>query len=289
MLLSPRHFLPSELTSTCAQSLPLGHDTECILEVTFAATYFSQRVLFVVVETDFRPVQLDERYAVLEDLPTPVGSAVPSTRRVGLRLYDAKGDRQQFYFIPSVFSMLTTPAASGGDARVPQALDPTLLSGLCFQLWSTNRNGIVFCSSKRKCVEYARLIARSFQVLRAHGHMQGKEEQSVMSKRQQLLETLRQSHFGLDPVLQATVPEGVGFHHAGLSFSERSAVEDAYRAGTLFVLCATTTLACGINIGAFRVIFTSLQVSHSLRTDKHGIFGRDALCVGADSRLVCAF
>ena len=226
-------------------------------------------------------MQLDERYAVLEDLPTPVGSVAPSTRRVGIGLYDAKGDRQQFYFIPSVFPMLTTPAPSG-EGRSPQALDPTLLSGLCFQLWSTNRNGIVFCSSKRKCVEYARLIARSLHALRGQGLMRGRpeqqqQEQLVLSKRQQLLETLRQSHFGLDPVLQTTVPEGVGFHHAGLSFAERSALEDAYRAGVLFVLCATTTLACGINIGAFRVIFTSLQVSYSLCAQTWVALGRVAL------------
>ena len=51
---------------------------------------------------------------------------------------------------------------------------------------------------------------------------------------------------------------GVGFHHAGLSQEEKALVEQGFRARTLNVLCATTTLANGVNTPATRVIIADL-------------------------------
>ena len=54
--------------------------------------------------------------------------------------------------------------------------------------------------------------------------------------------------------LAAVVREGAAFHHAGLSAEHRSLVEDAFRDRLLKAICATPTLAAGVNTPSRRVI-----------------------------------
>ncbi|MFC4359963.1 DEAD/DEAH box helicase [Halobium salinum] len=50
------------------------------------------------------------------------------------------------------------------------------------------------------------------------------------------------------------VEDGVAFHHAGLGSDHRVAVENAFRDRELAVICATPTLAAGVNVPARRVV-----------------------------------
>jgi Superfamily II helicase len=59
--------------------------------------------------------------------------------------------------------------------------------------------------------------------------------------------------------LAKAVAHDVGFHHAGLRREHRRLIEEAYRARRLRVLCATPTLAAGINVPARQVIIRDLQ------------------------------
>mgnify|MGYP000188684652 CR=1 FL=1 len=59
--------------------------------------------------------------------------------------------------------------------------------------------------------------------------------------------------------LAAAVESGVGFHHAGLVDEHRALVESAFRDRELGVICATPTLAAGVNVPARRVVVRDLE------------------------------
>ncbi len=53
--------------------------------------------------------------------------------------------------------------------------------------------------------------------------------------------------------------KGAAFHHAGLASKQRDLVEDGFRSGLVKVICATPTLAMGVDLPAFRVIVRDLK------------------------------
>ncbi len=54
--------------------------------------------------------------------------------------------------------------------------------------------------------------------------------------------------------LAECVRQGAAFHHAGLHYAQRKAVEDAFRGNLIKVICATPTLAAGVNLPSRRTI-----------------------------------
>lgn len=65
--------------------------------------------------------------------------------------------------------------------------------------------------------------------------------------------------------LARCVAQGTAFHHAGLANKQRTLVEDGYKDGVIKIICATPTLAAGLNLPAYRVIIRDLKRFSSFR------------------------
>lgn len=67
-----------------------------------------------------------------------------------------------------------------------------------------------------------------------------------------------------DVKLKKSLPNGIAFHHGGLTTSDRKLIEDNFRLSYIPVLLCTSTLAMGINLPAHLVIIKSTQVRSML-------------------------
>lgn len=59
--------------------------------------------------------------------------------------------------------------------------------------------------------------------------------------------------------LSSCVAKGTAFHHAGLNSRQRELIEDSFRSGKIRIICATPTLAAGVDLPAFRTVLKSLK------------------------------
>ncbi|PWN33845.1 P-loop containing nucleoside triphosphate hydrolase protein, partial [Meira miltonrushii] len=61
--------------------------------------------------------------------------------------------------------------------------------------------------------------------------------------------------------LQNLSRDGIAFHHAGLDITDKRKVESAFVDGKIKILCATTTLAVGVNLPAYLVIIRGTKLN----------------------------
>ncbi|XP_059247024.1 DNA polymerase theta [Mustela nigripes] len=168
---------------------------------------------------------------------------------------------------------------------------------LCYETICDNHSVLLFCPSKKWCEKLADSIAREFYNLhhQAKGLVRSSELPPVILEQKGLLEVmdqLKRSPSGLDSVLQKTVPWGVAFHHAGLTFEERDIIEGAFRQGQIRVLAATSTLSSGVNLPARRVIirtpiFSGQPLDVLTYKQMVGRAGRKGVDTVGESILVC--
>ncbi|EDK97954.1 polymerase (DNA directed), theta, isoform CRA_d, partial [Mus musculus] len=175
--------------------------------------------------------------------------------------------------------------------------DEDHIVSLCYETIQDNHSVLIFCPSKKWCEKVADIIAREFYNLhhQPEGLVKSSEFPPVILDQKSLLEVmdqLKRSPSGLDSVLKNTVPWGVAFHHAGLTFEERDIIEGAFRQGFIRVLAATSTLSSGVNLPARRVIirtpiFSGQPLDILTYKQMVGRAGRKGVDTMGESILVC--
>ncbi|XP_075412465.1 DNA polymerase theta isoform X2 [Tenrec ecaudatus] len=175
--------------------------------------------------------------------------------------------------------------------------DEDHIVSLCYETVHNSHSVLLFCPSKKWCEKLSDIIAREFCNLHhpAEGVVKPPGLPPVILDQKGLLEVmdqLKRLPSGLDSVLKKTVPWGVAFHHAGLTFEERDIIEGAFRQGLIRVLAATSTLSSGVNLPARRVIIRTPVFSGrplDILTYKQmvGRAGRKGVDTVGESILVC--
>ena len=112
---------------------------------------------------------------------------------------------------------------------------------------------MVFASSRRRAESYAVKISRSV------GELSVLDRDGLRSD----AEHIRAEGRGLEmaELLASCVERGVAFHHAGLTHAHRRIVERSFHERRLKVICATPTLAAGVNIPARMVLIPDARKS----------------------------
>ncbi|MHA2310230.1 MAG: DEAD/DEAH box helicase [Candidatus Thorarchaeota archaeon] len=80
------------------------------------------------------------------------------------------------------------------------------------------------------------------------------------------LESVENCNVTVPPELRSLLHDGTAFHHAGLGFRARRLVEELFLRGKVKVICATTTLAAGMDLPARTVILASVRSPGNHRT-----------------------
>nr|XP_054753461.1 DNA polymerase theta-like [Lytechinus pictus] len=217
--------------------------------------------------TDFRPVPLTEHVKIGKTVFDPSMSKVREVKPP----FEVKGDEDQ------VFS-------------------------LCFETVAKGNGVLVFCPTKNWCEKLCEMMAREIYRMHqgdVHTNQSGFMKASNMlplkldhASLRDVMEQLRRTPVSLNTVFRKTIPYGVAYHHAGLTFDERDIIEGAFRHGFLKILVATSTLSSGVNLPARRVIIRSIMFNRKVidpLTYKQmiGRAGRKGIDTEGESILVC--
>ena len=147
----------------------------------------------------------------------------------------------------------------GGDFSLPEPkrLDGGVNKNLHSVLDDTtemSKQMLVFVASRSSAQKEARELSKHVKSkLDAGGH---NFSDSVTESWDEMANSLsvRESSSVTAKALANAVRGGVGFHHAGLTSSQRRVVEEGFRTGNLLCIVATPTLAQGVNLPASRVV-----------------------------------
>jgi helicase len=121
---------------------------------------------------------------------------------------------------------------------------------------------LIFTPSRRSAVATAERIGKAVEPL-----LEVREVKHLAEISSQIVRNLS------DPLslkLAETIKRGVTFHHAGLNSRQRDLVEQAFKRGLIKALCATPTLAAGVNLPAKRVVVSSVY-RYSIEEGSHPI------------------
>lgn len=127
-------------------------------------------------------------------------------------------------------------------------VDAEELAALVIDTVKEGGQALVFVNNRRSAQTSADLVATYVQ------NYLSKEEKESLAKVAKTVEGALGESTRVCRQLAGCIRRGAAFHHAGLHSTQRKAVEDAFRKTHIKVICATPTLAAGVNLPSRRTI-----------------------------------
>ena len=113
-----------------------------------------------------------------------------------------------------------------------------------------NAQSIIFTETRKRAASLAKKIEKMMPVLL---NIEQSAELSDLSKKLEKSD----SNTDMNKLLVKLIKHGVAFHHAGVSNQQRQIIETGFKERKIKIICATPTLAAGVNLPARRVILSS--------------------------------
>jgi len=134
----------------------------------------------------------------------------------------------------------------GSKTRVPVRANEDQPAAIARDTLSEGGSTLVFVNSRRNAESAARRLAHTTEAF-----LSGEDRDRLADVAAEIREV---SDTDTSDDLADAVEDGAAFHHAGLARRHRSLVEDAFRERLVRVVCATPTLAAGVNTPSRRVV-----------------------------------
>ncbi|KAI8825871.1 Sec63 Brl domain-containing protein [Fimicolochytrium jonesii] len=195
---------------------------------------------------------------VLEIRFLAVSATVPNIMDIAEWLKSAHGTPAQVRVFGEEFrpvqlrkEVLGFFAKSANYFQFEASLDYKLMEVI--ERFSAKKPSLVFCSTRKSVTTCAERLAKECVELCSGSNGYGPMHPFV--KTRNLSDTLRGIKNRItDRKLAELVVHGIGFHHGGLSTQDRQLIESSFLQGHISVVCATSTLAVGVNLPAHVVI-----------------------------------
>ena len=112
---------------------------------------------------------------------------------------------------------------------------------------------LVFVGTRRSAEAQAKKLSKNI------GRKLEEYDKKVLIKFAEKIQKNADEATSVDSNISKLISNGVAYHHAGLTNRQRRIIEEAFKSKSLKALCATPTLAAGVNLPAKRVIIRDLS------------------------------
>jgi helicase len=110
------------------------------------------------------------------------------------------------------------------------------------------KQALVFANTKRSAEKAAEDISKKIK----------SENEKLLELSEEVLHSLTRATKQCER-LSRCIKKGIAFHHAGLVAKQKELIEENFKEGVIKVICATPTLAMGVDLPAFRTVLKDLR------------------------------